>query len=522
MRRETFFTSTTQPLNNSWEARTWWGTTMRVQCCFLIVSASFGDVLLAQQITWRNDSLAEGQNGMVQAGFVNGDIGAAVFDVPCGFFPLQINSVQVFWRSQAEPTTQVMTHIHVYGGGAPDPGSPLFTAEGVVMTAGSLNEFSTSNLGWTLNQGPFTVGVEYVNDLEQPVNSLSGHLTTDADGCQPGKNLIFDVASAQWMDPCSVGMSGDFVIRIVFGSMGTGCFGDYDCDSHVDLGDVGAFQACFSGDGVAALLGCLPFDCDGDSDVDVTDYAALVGCLAGPEATCNPGCAVCVGGAGLANPNEHPFALLRSLVDSLQTAGFEGVPPAEFQAILSNGGVIAAPAFSLIQISIVIAIIAIITVFFVGPCWSASCRLGQSVLFRQQASNPDSTEQAKINQALDWLLQLHDFEADRASVWYDSHSARQSTLFGTIRVNHVVDRQGFVAQRILGESVVVVHVDFVTGFEFSPEILGLLLFAEWQHIDDPSLSERQAEDRLKAFRQRVGLTDIRPDIQHGWSEGFGG
>ncbi len=79
-------------------------------------------------------------------------------------------------------------------------------------------------------------------------------------------------------------------------------------------------------------------------------------------------------------------------------------------------------------------------------------------------------------------------------------------------------RQGFAAQRILGEPVVVVHVDFVTGPDFSPEFLALLLFAEWQHIDRPGESERQLEVRLKAFRQRVGLTDLHPEFQHGPSE----
>lgn len=454
MRRDICSTSTTQSLNNSWEASTWWGTTMRVQCCFLIVFLLFADVLQAQQFTWQNDSLAEGQNGMVQAGFVNGHIGAAVFDVLCTLFPLQIKSVQVFWRSQADPTTQVMTHVRVYGSGGPDPGSPLFTGEGTVMTAGYLNEFSTLGLGWTLNQGPFTVGVEYVNDVEQPVNTLSGHLTTDADGCQPGKNLIYDATTAQWIEPCTAGMSGDFVIRIIFESMGTACFGDADCDSHVDLGDVGAYQGCFSGDGVAALLECLPFDCDGDSDVDLTDYAAWAGCIAGPGTTCNPGCAACVGGSRVADPKEHPVALLGSLVNSPQSAGLDSALPARLGAILTDGEVITATAFTLIQIGIFIAIIAAITLFFIGPCWSAACRSNRAFNFRGDATNPGTTEQARINEALDWLaFEVNDTEAEECAIWCDSHLARQSTLFGTIKVNHWIDREGFVPSVSLSRTV---------------------------------------------------------------------
>lgn len=70
--------------------------------------------------------------------------------------------------------------------------------------------------------------------------------------------------------------------------------------------------------------------------------------------------------------------------------------------------------------------------------------------------------------------------------------------------------------------MVTAHVDFVTGPDFSPEFLALLLFTEWQHSDDSSASERTLETRAKAFRQRVGLTQLRPEIQHGPGEGGGG
>lgn len=138
---------------------------------------------------------------------------------------------------------------------------------------------------------------------------------------------------------------------------------------------------------------------------------------------------------------------------------------------------------------------------------------------RIAASNPNSTEQARINQALDWLLfGANDWEAEQCAIWYDLHAARQSTLFGTIKVNHWADAQGIGASRLLIENSVAVHVNSVTGPDFSPEFLGLLLFAEWQHIDDSGASESEVEVRLKAFRQRVGLTDLHPEFQHGPSE----
>lgn len=98
--------STGRYFRNSWESQTLWGTAMRINCCALVLTALLADVSRGQDVTWRNDSLTQGQYGMIQAGFVSGDIGAAVFDVQCTLLPLQIKSVQVFWRSQAGPTTR--------------------------------------------------------------------------------------------------------------------------------------------------------------------------------------------------------------------------------------------------------------------------------------------------------------------------------------------------------------------------------------------------------------------------------
>lgn len=372
---------TTVLRGNSWEARTWWGAMMRIHCCILTVVVLFADVLQAQQFTWQNDTLDEGQNGFVQAGFVDGDIGAAVFDIPCSLFPLEIKSVQVFWRSQADPTTQVLAHVHLYGSGGPAPGSPLYTAEGALMTAGYMNEFSTAGLGWTVNQGPFTVGIEYVNDLGQPVSTSSGHLTTDADGCQVDTNLVYNSTTAQWLDPCAAGMSGDFVIRVVFESMGTGCLGDSDCDADVDVRDFGDFLECFSGGGVAAVLECLPFDCDGDTDVDLEDYAAFAGCVAGPGTACNPACATCLGNFATETPDGYSRTLSRSVAEVLRMGSVDGVRMIGFPEAQLDGGVSGPASWSLVQISVAVAIVSIIFVAFIGPCWSATCRATLGLTF---------------------------------------------------------------------------------------------------------------------------------------------
>jgi len=69
--------------------------------------------------------------------------------------------------------------------------------------------------------------------------------------------------------------------------------------------------------------------------------------------------------------------------------------------IVRSGGPVGGPRWTLIQIVIVVAIISIIAVVFIGPCWSAGCRIGQAISFRLDAVNPDATEQDRINEALD-------------------------------------------------------------------------------------------------------------------------
>jgi hypothetical protein len=185
---------------------------------------------------------------------------------------------------------------------------------------------------------------------------------------------------------------------------------------------------------------------------------------------------------------------------------------------LSDGGTV---AWGLVQVIIVVAIIAIIGVFFIGPCWSASCRSTLGGLFMGAGTFPDvNDEMPRIRQALDWLRDVGDEEAEQAWFWYSEAGAYNSEIFGVIQVNHWADPEGMVARRF--QNRVVVHEEFVTGASFSRELLGLILFMEWQHIDDSPASERTVESRAKAFRQRVGLTQLRPEIQHGPSEGGGG
>ena len=64
--------------------------------------------------------------------------------------------------------------------------------------------------------------------------------------------------------------------------------GDLDEDGDVDQEDFGQFQACLSGAGVVAAMGCEDADFDLDGDVDVDDRLQFQECMGG--ANLPPGC----------------------------------------------------------------------------------------------------------------------------------------------------------------------------------------------------------------------------------------
>jgi hypothetical protein len=68
--------------------------------------------------------------------------------------------------------------------------------------------------------------------------------------------------------------------------------GDLDLDGDVDLEDFGAFQACYSGPGIAQEdPACARALLDVDTDVDGTDANIFSGCLSGPGTPATAGCA---------------------------------------------------------------------------------------------------------------------------------------------------------------------------------------------------------------------------------------
>ncbi len=60
------------------------------------------------------------------------------------------------------------------------------------------------------------------------------------------------------------------------------CPGDADCDGDVDLRDAAGLQACYTGEGIRAAVGCGAMRLDGDEDVDLDDAALFAAAMGGP------------------------------------------------------------------------------------------------------------------------------------------------------------------------------------------------------------------------------------------------
>jgi len=272
-----------------------------------------GPTVRAVEVTVQNDSLVGGQVGNIQAGFVAGESAAAWLTSPCDG---NIVAVQVFWRSVlgGAPDT-IEDSITIFNGGVfPTPGGQLDQIVGPVLTDGVVNEYRFLDDNQTIPLiVPITDGQTFVVSFKFQNGPPGGgpSVVTDADGCQGGRNAVFAVPGG-WLNLCSFGASGDFVIRAVVECNPTEacCFLPSGCvDLSVsDCGIAGGFP---HGPGsTCGVTPCFPTGAccnpDGscDDDVDEDDCIASGGTYQGDETVCSGvSCPAPNGACCLANQN---------------------------------------------------------------------------------------------------------------------------------------------------------------------------------------------------------------------------
>jgi len=170
--------------------------------------------------------------------FVHDEEAAVIFDLPAEDFPIEILRVGIGWGSQlGGAEVQTEDAIHIYGAALPDPGLPIFTLTGPQLNDGFVNEFDLSTQGGPalVNSGPFMVSIEFnLNNVGLPYLAST---IMDANGCQPGRNAIYAIPGG-WMDGCDAGLSGDWVMHIVYRTT--------ECGVPVERYSVGGIKSAYA------------------------------------------------------------------------------------------------------------------------------------------------------------------------------------------------------------------------------------------------------------------------------------
>lgn len=154
--------------------------------------------------------------------FASSEEAGSVFTPPAGDFPIEILKVGIGWGSVFGGAPQSLeAAIHVYAAGLPNPGAPIFSLDGPLLTDGAINVFNLEPLPGQIivNSAPFTVTLEFEN--ENAGDPFAPSVVHDGNGCQSGKNVVYAIPGG-WSNACSLGVSGDWVFYVDYRSLNCG------------------------------------------------------------------------------------------------------------------------------------------------------------------------------------------------------------------------------------------------------------------------------------------------------------
>jgi hypothetical protein len=151
--------------------------------------------------------------------FIPGEQAGAVFTLPPSVYPIEIMRVGIGWGSQFGGGGQTLEQaVHIYAGGLPNPGTPIFPLVGPQLTDGAINEFNLGVLPGeiVIDSGPFTVTLEFFNQTAG--DPFAPTAVNDGNGCQSGKNVIYAIPGG-WLNACSAGVTGDWIFYVKYRSL---------------------------------------------------------------------------------------------------------------------------------------------------------------------------------------------------------------------------------------------------------------------------------------------------------------
>jgi len=173
--------------------------------------------------------------------FVPNEEALAIFSqVPAADFPIVITKIGIGWGSQGGGALPAVEDaLVVYNGIPSGSAQPAYEYFAPQLTDGFINEFDLTTTApvATINSGPFTVGLRFFNQVNQPSGGVYPPSMIEDNGCQSGKNRVKVVSGLPpgFYDACLLGVSGDWVIFVKYerascgggGTVGTPfCFGD--------------------------------------------------------------------------------------------------------------------------------------------------------------------------------------------------------------------------------------------------------------------------------------------------------
>lgn len=341
------------------------------------------------------------------------------------------------------------------------------------------------------------VGIQYVTEFQNPVTSQSGHVVVDGEGCWSNTNLVYDAASDTWIDPCAQGLTGNFAIRVQFEPLCPDKVGDIEGDGDIDVRDFAPFQAAFTGlNGDAFARPTIYSDLNNDLVVDPNDFNILLDHFTGPDVF-----------VSCPDPNLLPIS------DN------PDVPLAARQA--PDQGATSTERWTYTQVAVVLGILLLLYTLFVGPRIQSACRVTNAANFASGGTQVTTLEEDRIQAAIDFLQTMGDADSDAAYFFLAQPQYYNARIFQKIKIDHSVseDDTEFAATRSF--DVIVLHHTFVTGDhwdQWGMEGLVLVLFAEWQHLEQPGWTERQVQEWLMDWRERTSFEDVAPEFGHGFGD----
>jgi len=164
----------------------------------------------------------QGSGTVVCPCFIMNEQAGAQLSVPADQLPIEVLRVGIAWGSQFGGSPQSLEQaVNVYAGGLPNPGTPVSSLPGPLLTDGFINEFDLEafNLSAVISANPFVVSLQFLNDNSG--DPFAGSVVHDGNGCTPARNVVFAIPGG-WFDACVLGVSGDWVMYAVYRQAGCG------------------------------------------------------------------------------------------------------------------------------------------------------------------------------------------------------------------------------------------------------------------------------------------------------------